>query len=188
MSDKADDKFNWRAFLFPAAYFAGRGEIKKGIFLALLGSVPVVFFIVPFWAGFKAKNIQGSGFNWPKAIGVFLLHGFLLTTTINSIKSTKKTEVTLTPSREMSVTDICQSLVDKLKPSILRFNKLNAEIDERVALVVQKRFESESDKSYFRGAKRELSNLQEEIAGENMNEFLRHKCKEKGFKIEVAPK
>lgn len=182
MTEDTNSKFNWKAFFFPAAYFAGKGQVGKGILIAVLASIPGVFLFVPFWAGFKAKTLQAASFSWPKAIGVFLLHGFLLVNVLNAIDSGKKASKEVS-RKAMTAEEVCQELVNEMNPSFEKFNKLSVEIDERVNLIAQKRFESESDKTFFKSAKRELAELSETIAGDNMNEYLRNNCKEKGFKL-----
>ena len=80
MSELVSKKgFNIKAFFFPAGYYGGYGKVKKGLLLAVIGSIPVLFAIVPFYAGFKAnKELTDANFSWFKGLGVFAVHIFLL--------------------------------------------------------------------------------------------------------------
>jgi hypothetical protein len=63
--------FNWLAFIFSYAYYAGYGRIPKALALAVAACIPVVFIGVPLYAGFKANAdlpIGEQAFSWPKAI------------------------------------------------------------------------------------------------------------------------
>lgn len=63
--------FNWLAFIFSYAYYAGYGRIPKALALAVAACIPIVFIGVPFYAGFKANTDLPVGeqpFSWPKAI------------------------------------------------------------------------------------------------------------------------
>lgn len=183
-----NQKFNWKAFFFPAAYFAGRGKVGKGIGLAIIGSLPVVCIAAPFWAGFKAKELQSTTFSWPKAISVGFFHLFLVVQMINGVSSYKKAPITSKVNKSMTDIEICHAILEKIRPSIERFNKLSAESDERVKLVYEKRFESESDKRYFRAVKKEIDKLNESMGGDDMNDFIRLECEKKGVKLNSGSK
>ena len=87
MNNSSAKKFNILAFFFAPGYYAGRGEIKKGIIYAILGSIPVVFVISPFVAAIKAKSMKETSFHWGKAIGATLLHLFLVLVVLTALKS-----------------------------------------------------------------------------------------------------
>ena len=87
MNNSSEKKFNILAFFFAPGYYAGRGEIKKGIMYAILGSIPVVFLISPFVAAIKAKNLEGTSFNWGKALGATVFHLFLVLVVLTALKS-----------------------------------------------------------------------------------------------------
>lgn len=81
--------FNFLAFLFNSAYFAGKGNVKAGIIMALVGFFPVTnLFLVAPYAGFKANKYFSSEdtFSWGRAIGVFIFHVAITISAFNFLK------------------------------------------------------------------------------------------------------
>lgn len=83
--------FNWIALFFPSAYYAGKGHFKKGLLLAFLGGLPVLYVLVPIYAGLKANKeiTDKKEFNWGKAILAFFLQVMVLTVVQQMINSKK---------------------------------------------------------------------------------------------------
>jgi hypothetical protein len=52
-----EKKFNWLAFLFASAYYAGYGKIGKGLVFALAGTVPLAALVANIYAGVKATRL-----------------------------------------------------------------------------------------------------------------------------------
>lgn len=74
-------KFNWLAFLFSSAYFAGYGKLPKGLLLAVLGCIPFTLLCVMGYSGWHANKelpIKKQKFHWPYAIIVYVIHAVLL--------------------------------------------------------------------------------------------------------------
>ena len=86
---KENTGFNFLAFLFNSAYFAGKGNVKVGIILAVVGFFPLTaIFISAPYAGFKANKYFSSEdtFSWGRAIGVFILHCIITVSVFNFLK------------------------------------------------------------------------------------------------------
>lgn len=63
--------FNWLAFLFNSAYYAGKGKVKKGVMFALFAWLPIFMIPIGIYCGLKANNeLEAQEFNWKNAIGV----------------------------------------------------------------------------------------------------------------------
>lgn len=80
--------FNFLAFLFNSAYFAGKGNVKVGIILAVVGFFPLTnLFLSAPYAGFKANKYFSSAdtFSWGRAIAVFCLHLSIMATVFRII-------------------------------------------------------------------------------------------------------
>jgi hypothetical protein len=73
----ANKGFNWMGFLFAPYYYAGYGNIQKGIILAVISFIPLTQIIVGIYAGKKANQELPVGkqeFDWKKATPVIILH------------------------------------------------------------------------------------------------------------------
>lgn len=74
-------KFNWYAFFFNAAYYAGYGKVGKGIVLSIIGFIPLTMLCVGIYTGRNANrelSVGMSDFSWARAIGVAMF-GVLIT-------------------------------------------------------------------------------------------------------------
>lgn len=70
--------FNWLAFFFNTAYYAGKGRATKGFVLALFAWLPIFMIPIAIYCGVKAnKEIDSSEFSWKHAIGVGLFQLFV---------------------------------------------------------------------------------------------------------------
>lgn len=91
MSEAIDKKgFNWMGFLFAPYYYAGYGNVQKGIILAVIAFMPLTQIIVGIYAGKKANQelpILKQEFNWKKAVPVLLLHWVILATAFSFINA-----------------------------------------------------------------------------------------------------
>lgn len=69
--------WSWMGFLFAPQYYAGYGNIKKGVILGIIGSIiPIILFFVGIYGGLKAKKelpIKQINFNWLNAILVSVM-------------------------------------------------------------------------------------------------------------------
>lgn len=91
-SEEKKKSFNWLAFIFSYAYYAGYSRLGKASCLALAGALPFVFVVVPFYAGFKANKELPVGeeqFSWPKAILFAVIGASLLSGSMTMIQSIK---------------------------------------------------------------------------------------------------
>jgi hypothetical protein len=71
-----EKKFNWLAFFFASAYYAGYGKIGKALVFAFAGIVPLAALVANIYAGVKANRelpIGSSPFKWIPAIAVAAL-------------------------------------------------------------------------------------------------------------------
>lgn len=89
----AQTGFNIMGLFFSSAYYAGYGNIGKGVMLALIGFTPLTLIGVGIYAGMNANKELPVGrvnFDWPKAIGISVLHSiiqFVALIVIQAIKS-----------------------------------------------------------------------------------------------------
>lgn len=61
--------FNWLAFLFNSAYYAGKGKVKKGVIFALFAWLPIFMIPIGFYCGFKANSeLTEETFSWKNAL------------------------------------------------------------------------------------------------------------------------
>lgn len=91
-SEEKKKGFNWLAFIFSYAYYAGYNRLGKAFCLALAGALPFVFVVVPFYAGFKANkelSIEEGQFSWPKAILFAVIGASLLSGSMTMIQTIK---------------------------------------------------------------------------------------------------
>lgn len=73
---EAKKGFSWMGLLFGGAYYAGYGQLVKGIIMAVISFIPLTAIPVNIYAGLKAKKqlpVGGQSFNWGAAVGVFLI-------------------------------------------------------------------------------------------------------------------
>ena len=91
MENEQKIKFNWIAFLFNgAAYYAGYGNIKKGLIMAVIGFLPLTVFFVNLYGGFKANSelpVKQQPFDWARAIMVSMFHVVILICSVTIIGS-----------------------------------------------------------------------------------------------------
>ncbi|MCJ2165230.1 MULTISPECIES: hypothetical protein [unclassified Pseudodesulfovibrio] len=81
--------FSWMGLLFGGAYYAGYGELGKGIIMgAITGLFLVPGLFVHLFAGIKGKKDLPVGkqpFDWPKAICVAFVHAVVYMATLGII-------------------------------------------------------------------------------------------------------
>ncbi|BDQ38755.1 hypothetical protein SYK_31150 [Pseudodesulfovibrio nedwellii] len=68
--------FSWMGLLFGGAYYAGYGQLVKGLILAAISFTPLTAIPVNIYAGIKAKKqlpVGAQAFEWPKAVLVFFI-------------------------------------------------------------------------------------------------------------------
>lgn len=81
--------FNIWAFLFSGPYYAGKGQLKKGLLFSVLSALPFLYVVMPFFGGFRAnKEISNPDFNWKKALLAGVLNAIVWTLMI--IMKTKR--------------------------------------------------------------------------------------------------
>jgi len=71
--------WSWLGFFFAPYYYAGYGDLKKGIIFALLAGIPFVALIVGVYGGLKAREelpIKKQDFNW-KNVGIAVVVYFI---------------------------------------------------------------------------------------------------------------
>jgi hypothetical protein len=69
MEENNEEKkgWSWLGFLFAPAYYAGYGDIKKGVIFALISGLPLAFIVIGIYGGLKAKKELPIGeidFKW----------------------------------------------------------------------------------------------------------------------------
>lgn len=65
------EKFNWLAFLFNSSYYAGKGNVKKGLIFSLFAWMPLFWIPIGIYCGKKAnQELTSNSFSWPMAISV----------------------------------------------------------------------------------------------------------------------
>lgn len=65
---KKQTGFNWWAFFAAGPYFAGKGQLGKGLLMGCMSSHPLLLLIVGIYGGFSAKELQSiKSFSWGKA-------------------------------------------------------------------------------------------------------------------------
>jgi hypothetical protein len=72
--------FNGMALLFGPQYYAGYGNLKKGIILACVSALPITAFCVNVYCALKANRDLPVGkvaFNWKNAVIVGVLNSVL---------------------------------------------------------------------------------------------------------------
>lgn len=68
--------FSWMGLLFGGAYYAGYGQLVKGLIMAVISFIPLTAIPVNIYAGLKAKKhlpVGAQAFEWPKAVLVFFI-------------------------------------------------------------------------------------------------------------------
>jgi len=68
--------FSWMGLLFGGAYYAGYGQLVKGIIMAVISFIPLTAIPVNIYAGLKARKqlpVGSQSFNWGAAVGVFII-------------------------------------------------------------------------------------------------------------------
>jgi len=85
-------RWSWLGFLFAQHYYAGYGELKKGIFYAILGGFPLFAIIIAIMCGMNAKKdlpIGKQDFKWVNValtVVITIVSSVLLKILIQSIK------------------------------------------------------------------------------------------------------
>ncbi len=68
--------WSWMGFLFTGYYYAGYGKFKKGLFLGIVGIIPLVGMAISIYAGLKAREelpIKQELFNFKAVFGLFFV-------------------------------------------------------------------------------------------------------------------
>lgn len=68
--------FSWMGLLFGGAYYAGYGQLTKGLIMAVISFIPITAIPVNIYAGLKAKKqlpVGEEAFEWPKAVLAFFV-------------------------------------------------------------------------------------------------------------------
>lgn len=68
--------FSWMGLLFGGMYYAGYGQLVKGLVMGVLSFIPLTMIIVNIYAGIKAKAELPVGerpFNWGNALVVLVV-------------------------------------------------------------------------------------------------------------------
>lgn len=69
---KQKEGFNWLALFFAPHYYAGYGQLNKGIAFAVIsGILPILAIVVGVYGGMKANrelSINQSEFNWKNVV------------------------------------------------------------------------------------------------------------------------
>ena len=95
MSENQEEKkgWSWLGFFFAPYYYAGYGNLGKGILYAILGVFPLFGIIIAIISGKNARKdlpIGKQEFKWANVAIIFVLivvFGFILQLTIQSIKA-----------------------------------------------------------------------------------------------------
>lgn len=85
--------WSWMGFLFAPYYYAGYGQLKKGLVLAVIsGVMPLVMIAVGIYGGLKARQelpIKEIEFNWKNVaftIVTVIIVSFISQTVISGMK------------------------------------------------------------------------------------------------------
>ena len=98
MESNQNKGWNWLAFFFAPAYYAGYGKLKKGIIYAVISGFPLFGIVIAILGGKNANKELPVGrvdFNWRNAviaIVITLVSGFVLKTTINALNGVSVTD------------------------------------------------------------------------------------------------
>ncbi len=79
--------WSWLGFFFAPYYYAGYGDLQKGIIFAVLAGIPFVALIVGIYGGLKAKQelpIKQQNFQW-KNVGIAVVINFIVLVAIQLI-------------------------------------------------------------------------------------------------------
>ena len=74
---KKKESWSWKGFFFAPYYYAGYGELQKGMIMAVLGGIPFVGLIVGIYGGLKAKQelpIDQQSFSWSNAAPAIIVN------------------------------------------------------------------------------------------------------------------
>jgi hypothetical protein len=112
-----DKKFNWLAFFFASAYYAGYGKVGKGLVFALAGLVPLAALVANVYAGVKANRelpIGNVPFKWAPAIAVAVVAVAISVTTAYALQQRIKPTTAPPPavfSSESSSENVVEGVV-----------------------------------------------------------------------------
>jgi len=76
--------WSWLGFFFAPYYYAGYGELQKGIILAVISGIPLLGLLAGVYGGLKAKQelpIKQQPFNW-KNVGIAAVVNIMIFTSI----------------------------------------------------------------------------------------------------------